>query len=264
MDHTPRELQSKKEKKEALTINDVSHMILHEDAHRIVFNKPAGVVMHGGHKQKENLSMHDYLQSYVEQKQISTSPTFRPSFGYRLDKDTSGVLIAAKTYDALQYINRIIRERKIEKRYETMLIGALPSHVTVRESLTKIYDKTHGRGKMVVARDDTDPQKVQSAHTEYECIQQYEHAKLGICSHVRVRIYTGRMHQIRVHAAHQGYPVLGDIIYGKPSVNRLLYKKVGISRHLLHCETYSFYDTIQDCQQSFTAPHSEDIQKVIG
>jgi 23S rRNA pseudouridine955/2504/2580 synthase len=68
--------------------------------------------------------MNDYLEEYIQYKKTESTEntTFKPSFGYRLDKDTSGVLIAAKTYNALQYINEIIRDRKVDKWYETIVV----------------------------------------------------------------------------------------------------------------------------------------------
>lgn len=68
--------------------------------------------------------MNDYLEEYIKHNATETKEnnTFKPSFGYRLDKDTSGVLIAAKTYNALQYINKIIRDRNVDKWYETIVV----------------------------------------------------------------------------------------------------------------------------------------------
>jgi 23S rRNA-/tRNA-specific pseudouridylate synthase len=105
-----------------LNLEDIEKMIVHEDDNRIVFNKPAGIVAHPSNKHMNDLAMNDYLDKYCQLKDIHTdSETFKPSFGYRLDKDTSGVLIAAKNYDALQYLNKIIRDREIDKEYMTIV-----------------------------------------------------------------------------------------------------------------------------------------------
>ncbi len=104
-----------------LKLDKISPMIIYEDDNWIVFNKPAGVVAHPSNQHVTDISMNDYLDKYCQLKEIETSDTFKPSFGYRLDKDTSGVLIAAKNYDSLQYINQIIRDREIDKEYMTVV-----------------------------------------------------------------------------------------------------------------------------------------------
>ena len=71
------------------------------------------------------------------------------------------------------------------------------------------------------------------------------------------------MHQIRVHLADAGYPVLGDLVYGNPAINRILHKSLGINRQLLHCRKYSFFDYLTQQQRSFEAPMPEDFEKVL-
>lgn len=91
--------------------------------------------------------MNDYLEKYAEEHKTDT---FKPSFGYRLDKDTSGVLIGAKIYESLQYINAIIRDRTIDKYYLTIVIGTFPKHLIIDKPLTKSYDKKFDRSHVKV------------------------------------------------------------------------------------------------------------------
>lgn len=91
--------------------------------------------------------MNDYLDKYAADH---ATATFKPSFGYRLDRDTTGVLIAAKTYDALQSINAIIRDRNIEKYYLTFVLGRFPDRLTVDKPLSKTYNKELDRSKVKV------------------------------------------------------------------------------------------------------------------
>ncbi len=123
------------------------HRIIYEDKHRVVFDKPTGIPMHPGNKHRNDLAMNDYLDKYTEAHKTST---FKPSFGYRLDRDTSGVLIAAKTYEALQYINTIIRDREIDKYYLTIVSGKFPKHVLIDKPLTKTYDKKFDRSQVKI------------------------------------------------------------------------------------------------------------------
>lgn len=114
--------KTKGEQRNEVTLEQIQKMILYEDNNWLVFNKPAGIVMHGGNKQENVLAMHDYLKRYTSLTGIEVNETFSPQFCYRLDKDTSGVLIAAKNYEALQYLNKLIRERKLQKQYLTVVV----------------------------------------------------------------------------------------------------------------------------------------------
>ena len=104
-----------------LHIDKIQQLLLHEDENWLVRNKPAGITMHRNADSKD-FSLDDYLKSYVKKKKIQTTDTFRPSFCFRLDKDTSGVVIAAKNYSSLQYLNELIRERKTSKMYLACVI----------------------------------------------------------------------------------------------------------------------------------------------
>lgn len=119
----PKLLLTQKERKlKKIDIDELETWILYEDQDWLVFNKPAGIVLHPSNNHRNDLCMNDYLEYYCDYKgykKENKNQTFKPSFGYRLDKDTSGVLIAAKNYEALQYINQIIRERAINKNYKT-------------------------------------------------------------------------------------------------------------------------------------------------
>ncbi len=228
---------SKEEKMKRLKLDKISPMIIYEDDNWIVFNKPAGVVAHPSNQHITDISMNDYLEKYCQLKDISTdSETFKPSFGYRLDKDTSGVLIAAKNYDSLQYINKIIRDREIDKEYTTIVTGSMPEHIICEKSIDKVYSKKFGSSRMTISKDG------QESKSEFWNLKTVENEILWNISMVRVKLYTWRMHQIRIHLASEWYPVLWDIIYGQPMINRRLYKQLKINRQVLHCSRYSFKD----------------------
>ncbi len=243
-------------------IKKVRQWVLFEDKHWLVFNKPAGILVHPGNQHRKDLCMNDYLEklawsSELEAWSSTAAVTFKPSFGYRLDKDTSGVLIAGKTYDALQYINKIIRERQIDKYYLTLVAGRFPNHMMIDKPLEKSYDERFDRAHVKV-----DMRYGVAAKTECRCDKVIEHPVLGECSLVRVKIETGRMHQIRVHLADAWYPVLGDLVYGNPAINRILHKSLGINRQLLHCRQYTFFDAMNQEKRSFVAPIPADFEKV--
>ncbi|MDR3168224.1 MAG: hypothetical protein LBU27_00200 [Candidatus Peribacteria bacterium] len=126
---------------------DLQHLIIFEDENRIVFNKPAGVVAHESNNHRNELSMNDYLEIYAKEH---IKGTFKPSFGYRLDKDTSGVLIGAKNYEALQYLNQIIRDREIDKTYLTLVVGNPPKYFLIEKAIEKSYNAQFDRAQMVI------------------------------------------------------------------------------------------------------------------
>lgn len=228
---------SKEEKMRWLKLDKINPMIIYEDDNWIVFNKPAGVVAHPSNQHVTDISMNDYLDKYCQLKDIHTdSETFKPSFGYRLDKDTSGVLIAAKNYDSLQYINKIIRDREIDKEYMTVVAGNIPDHIICEKAIDKVYSKKFGSSRMKIDKNG------QESKSEFWKLKSINNKILWEISMVRVKLYTGRMHQIRVHLASEWHPVLWDIIYGQPMINRRLYKQLKINRQVLHCSRYSFKD----------------------
>jgi 23S rRNA-/tRNA-specific pseudouridylate synthase len=119
--------------------------ILYEDDNRLAVNKPHNTVMHTTNP--KDIAIQDYLDVYCKDLK---NQTFKPSFGYRLDKDTTGVLIAAKTFPALQFINKIIREREVSKNYIALVAGAFPKHVIIDKALEKKYNEKFGKGQTVV------------------------------------------------------------------------------------------------------------------
>ncbi len=225
--------QTKQEKINNLELKMVEEMLVFENDNWIVFDKPAGTLMHGGTKNNNVLTMNDYVEKYLDKL---VSRTFKPSFAYRLDKDTSWVLIAAKTYESLQYINQVIRDRKIDKEYFVIVEGKPIKHWVIEKPLKKIYNKKFDRSQMIVDREGLE------SKTEFWTERTINHHVLGVISLLRVKIYTGRMHQIRVHLADLWHGVLWDIIYGNPTLNRMMYKKLKVNRQLLHCSQYSFED----------------------
>lgn len=128
-----------------------------------------------------------------------------------MDKETSGVLIAGKTYDSLQYINQIIRERQISKEYLAIVTGKFPKELTINKPLKKIFSGKFQRGKTIISN--IDDQEAKEAKTNCWLEKSINHHILGQISLVKIQIETGRMHQIRVHLADAGYPVLGDLLY---------------------------------------------------
>jgi len=243
-----------------INVEKIRDMVLYEDRNWLVFDKPTGISIHPSDNEHKQRSMHDYLRAYLPKGEEDS--TFAPAFGYRLDKETSGVLIAAKTYDSLQYINEVIRNREINKEYMAIVVGKFPGHMVLAKSLRKSFDTRFNRGKTAIcASDDKD---AKDAFTEVRCERTVNHPILGLVSLVKVHIETGRMHQIRVHLADAGFPVLGDILYGHPRVNRVLMETMKMKRQFLHCAQYAFWDIFGDQKLILNAPLPVAFHEVMG
>lgn len=231
-------LTTKKEKKQMLSPKDFQHMILYESEDYVVFNKPAGIVMHPGQKHNTDLTMNDYLQAYYDHKETKISETFSPAFCFRLDKDTSGIVIWGLTYEAVKWLNDQIRERSTDKMYNVLVNWRTPEKIRMDQSLYKYYDRKFDRSQVKVDR-----HKGIKALSHLTTLRHFSHNLLGAISFCEVKLVTWRLHQIRAHCAHAWFPVMWDIVYGLPATNRLMYKKLQINRQLLHCHKYTRRDT---------------------
>jgi 23S rRNA pseudouridine955/2504/2580 synthase len=124
--------------KPQVKLNDIRKLIIYEDGNWIFWNKPAGVVIHPSTHHYKDVCMNDYLEQYLKFEDDGNSETFKPSYCYRLDKDTSGILIAAKNYESLKHLNELIRTRdpRIEKYYLAIVTGK-PKDQTIDVPLFK-------------------------------------------------------------------------------------------------------------------------------
>lgn len=217
---------------------DIKKMIIYEDKNWLWFDKPDGINMHEGNHSYKDTNMNDILAKYLSFDNQDKSETFKPSFCFRLDKDTSGILIAAKNYESLRYLNAKIQDRdEIAKIYICIVSGKLDKQITINEPLFKWFTDKFGRAKSFVNYDKW--LEAKSVATPISYI--YDH-ELGDLTLAAVQIFTWRFHQIRSHMAHIWYPVLWDKLYGDEEVNKILKKKYNIDRQLLHSIYYGFDD----------------------
>lgn len=245
---------TRQQKFKDLNVKNIKDMIVYEDENWLVFDKPAWIVAHPSDKHKNDLCMNDYLEKYCAE---ISSDTFKPSFCYRLDKDTSGILIWAKTYESLQYLNELIRNRETNKEYHCIVLWEAPDHLIIDKKIEKFYSKKFGSSHMSISENWLD------AKTEIWNEKTINHSILWPISLVRVKLYTWRMHQIRVHLSSENLPLLWDIIYGNPSTNRKLYKQLKINRQMLHCSKYSFVN-LDGNEICFTANLPKDFDKLMN
>lgn len=212
--------------------------ILYEDDAIIVVNKPAGLVIHP--------AVGNWTGTFVNAllyhcQQLPKGESLRPGIVHRLDKETSGVLVAAKTPDAQAKLVTLFASRQVYKEYLAVCLGN-PGNCELKGAIGR--HPVH-RKMMSVLDAGGKP-----ALTYCKTIGYNE--KLSL---VQIELATGRTHQIRVHMKHHGTPVLGDSLYGNEQANA----KFGASRQMLHAKVLRFNHPISGVPLSFEAPVPEDM-----
>ncbi|MEY4138063.1 MAG: hypothetical protein RLZZ371_245 [Pseudomonadota bacterium] len=206
--------------------------VLLEDEHLLVINKPAGVAVHGG----SGVSF-----GVIEQLRMARPQAKFLELVHRLDRETSGILLVAKKRSALKNLQDQFRERQTGKTYLAMVRGNWPARLKVLDKPLHKYlldskDNQAGERRVkVVARDDADGMP---SVTLVKVREQLPHGTL-----LEVTIKTGRTHQIRVHLASEGYPILGDDKYGDFDLNKQLASaaaRPGLKRMFLHAWRLQF------------------------
>lgn len=195
----------------AWSVRDLN--ILYEDDHVMVIYKPVGLVVHGGEGVKEPVTLSDVLMGYYPPI-ASVGEQGRPGIVHRLDKDTDGVMVVAKTGTAYEFFKEAFKQRCIQKRYYAMVRGDV---LEDERFLDYPIQRQNGKKKVRIVPEHFD--YARSAQTIVKVLKRYRSKTL--CD---VRPITGRMHQIRIHMAHIGHPIMGDGVYGtvKPRYPHLL------------------------------------------
>lgn len=207
--------------------------ILFEDHEMIVVNKPAGLAVHEG---KNVLKRHSLLGK-LEVKYRAQGIV--PKLVHRLDKDTSGVLLAAKKEETAKQFERLFASNDVEKEYLCLVVGRLQHDKGIID-----LPLPGRKGKAV------------RALTRFSVTKRFSETTL-----VRAQIATGRMHQIRLHFGHSGYPVVMDDQHGDFAFNKHFRKAYGLSRQFLHASTISL--PYHGKKRAWTAPLPADLARTL-
>ena len=238
------------EDKIAWEAEDISFEVIFENKDYLIINKPFNLVMHPGAGCNHGTLANGLLFYYPELKTIP-----RAGIVHRLDKDTSGILLVARTERFRNYFVQLLQERKVKKLYKAVVVGKTIGSFEISEPIGR--DKNN-RIKMSIRSNGKDALTFVKLN---ESLNNY--------SLLDVRIETGRTHQIRVHLSNKKLPIIGDKTYNpsnnvaKETPKELIETIRTFPRQALHSYQLSFMDMDTDEMMSFSAPLSDDIKKLI-
>lgn len=227
-----------------ITIEDIPLDIIYEDEHLVVVNKPADMIVHPAGKICSGTLVNALL--YHCQGTLSgIGGVIRPGIVHRLDKNTSGLMVVAKNDLAHLDLSRQIKDHQVTKKYITLVHGNMRDDSGIIDA--PIGRSLNNRKKMAVTEG-----KSREAITHFKVLKRFSGYTL-----VEVTLRTGRTHQIRVHLAFIGYPIVGDQLYG--------HKRQGISinRQALHSYVLGFVHPASKKYMEFSTPLPKDIQELI-
>ena len=250
---------------------DIPLEILFEDDHLIVVNKPAGMTVHPAAGNWTGTLVHALLH-HCRGSLSGIGGVERPGIVHRLDKDTSGVMVAAKTDAAHQGLQQLFARHDIERVYLAFVRGAPKPRAGTID--TRLVRSDTDRKKIAVARDPAS-KAGKRAVTHYETVRtfgQEPKAAIGtpMAALVRCTLETGRTHQIRVHMAHIGCPLLGDPLYGKGGRGSVLARTdddrllKDFRRQALHAAVLGFVHPVTGDELRFETEMPKDMQRLEG
>lgn len=229
--------------------------ILYEDKACIVVGKPARMSVHPGNLDYREITVVD---SVIDKLSKNFEDKLRPGIVHRLDKDTSGVLIIAKTPLAAKDIMDQFKMRKVHKVYTALVYGVLQHSEAIIDS--PIVRSVRNRKKMSLAGEGVG----RNAVSKYKTLNVFAVDSKHCVSLLEVEIMTGRTHQIRVHMAALGHPVIGDSVYGNRSINKIFERKFALKRQFLHAMEIQFVSPATKREVKVKSPLASELNNVLA
>ena len=228
-----------------------------EDKNVLIINKPAGILSQKA--KASDVSMVEYIIAYLLDKGELTREdlrTFRPSVCNRLDRNTSGILVAGKSLSGLQTLSAMLKDRSLHKYYQCVVLGSCKKKEYIRGYLKK--EERTNRVRILKEKEEG----AVEIETEYEALEYGNGFTL-----LQVKLITGRSHQIRAHLSSIGHPILGDFKYGNRELNEECRKKWQVKSQLLHASKLEMPVMKGDCENLsemvFIAPLPSVFYKVM-
>jgi 23S rRNA pseudouridine955/2504/2580 synthase len=244
---------------EEVQTTNVEHdlTIIYEDQHILIVNKPLGILSQRA--EREDISMVEHIISYLLSTNQLTKEqliSFKPAICNRLDRNTGGILIAGKSLLGLQEMARLLKDRSLGKYYVCIVKG----HVEKKERIEGYLCKDEKKNQVTIH-----PTEVENSEyicTEYEPVSYAEHKYTLL----RVKLITGKSHQIRAHLASIGHPIIGDYKYGDQKTNHFFKMNYDLSSQLLHANQMVFPELEGELSylsgKCFTANLPEQFEKI--
>lgn len=229
-----------------LEAQDIPLDIIFEDDDILLINKPAGMVVHPAPGHPRDTLVNAVLHHAPS---ISIQGSNRPGIIHRLDKDTSGVMVIAKSNRAQMSLAEQWQERSVIKRYTTLVAGVVEEDSATIDA--PIGRNTVNRQQMTTTRSGRE------AITHFTVVERFEDTTL-----LDVQIETGRTHQIRVHLAFIGFPVVGDALYGN-KVSARIAERLGVERQFLHASSLGIRVPSSNEHRTFDAPLPAEMAEVL-
>jgi 23S rRNA pseudouridine1911/1915/1917 synthase len=232
---------------------DLGLLVPFEDEHLLIVDKPAGMVVHPAAGNRDGTLVNALLH-HCAGRLSGIGGVARPGIVHRIDKDTSGLLVVAKTDRAHEGLAAQFARHSIERGYRAVVAGVpLPAAGTVDAPLAR---SSANRQKMAIV----DGSRGKRAVTHYRLIRALRDAALVEC-----RLETGRTHQVRVHMTSIGHPLLGDPSYGRTrNAHRELLKRLGFERQALHAAELGFVHPVTGDKLSFKSDVPSDMQELLS
>jgi 23S rRNA pseudouridine1911/1915/1917 synthase len=232
---------------------DIPLVVVHEDAHLIVVDKPAGLVVHPAVGNLDGTLVNALLH-HCEGQLSGIGGVARPGIVHRIDKDTSGLLVVAKSDKAHEGLARQFKDHSIERLYAAIVYGhPTPASDTVDEWIGR---SDADRKKMAVHREG----RGKHAITHYRTIERLRDAAMVEC-----RLETGRTHQVRVHMSHIGHPLIGDPVYGRERKGfKSILETLGFKRQALHAKSLGFIHPVTSERLMFQSILPDDMQELLS
>jgi 23S rRNA pseudouridine1911/1915/1917 synthase len=217
--------------------------VVWEDEHLLVVDKPAGVVVHPGTGHRSGTLVHGLLAH-----DAAGGDEDRPGIVHRLDRDTSGLLVVARSDEAHDRLQELIRRRRVERRYLALVKGT-------PRSRTGRIEAPIGRDRLAKSRHSLDTATPRDAVTHFEVLE-----LLGSRALLELTLETGRTHQIRVHMAALRHPCVGDLTYG---ADPTLAARLGLSRQWLHARRLAFEHPGTGERLELTSDYPDDLSAAL-
>jgi 23S rRNA pseudouridine1911/1915/1917 synthase len=223
----------------SLAPEEMDLQIAYEDEHLVVVDKPAGLVVHPAPGHTSGTLVHGLLAH-----DVAGGDDDRPGIVHRLDRDTSGLMVVARSEVAHERLQELVRKRELERHYRALVVGR-------PRSRTGRIEAPIGRDRRDPMRHSLDTDSPREAVTHFEVVELFARHTL-----LDVKLETGRTHQIRVHLNAIGLPVAGDPVYGRPH-------ELGLERQFLHASRLAFTHPFTGEQVEVESSLPEDLQDAL-